>query len=261
MPWPSCSPSAMDAISGWCGEGARAACGLCSSPAICCASLGGRGSRSISAASMSSCSRLTPRAFSTIPRRSPRSAPWRDWRGCCRSAIRIPSFMPPRSTSCAPSRMPSVWPALFVRWELQLLGELGFGLDLSECAATGTDADLVYVSPRSGRAVSRDAGKPYCDRLLKLPAFLLDATAPADEGDILAGLRSDRPLPRARRARAAWPLHAAGARAAHSDPRSASQVGCRLTHLPWLPTSRSSRALTKSTDALSAGHGKEDSAA
>ena len=55
--------------------------------------------------------------------------------------------------------MPSVWPALFVRWELQLLGDLGFGLDLSECAATGTDADLVYVSPRSGRAVSRDAGQ------------------------------------------------------------------------------------------------------
>ena len=80
------------------------------------------------------------------------------------------------------------WPALLVRWELQLLGELGFGLELGECAATGTDADLVYVSPRSGRAVSRDAGKPYCDRLLKLPAFLLDRAAPASEADILAGL-------------------------------------------------------------------------
>jgi DNA repair protein RecO (recombination protein O) len=80
------------------------------------------------------------------------------------------------------------WPALLVRWELQLLGELGFGLDLSECAATGSDADLVYVSPRSGRAVSRDAGKPYCDRLLKLPTFLLDETAEAGEADILAGL-------------------------------------------------------------------------
>ena len=81
----------------------------------------------------------------------------------------------------------SVWPTLLVRWELQLLGELGFGLDLSECAATGVDADLVYVSPRSGRAVSRDAGQPYCNRLLKLPAFLLDDGAPAGEGDILAG--------------------------------------------------------------------------
>jgi DNA repair protein RecO (recombination protein O) len=81
----------------------------------------------------------------------------------------------------------SVWPTLLVRWELQLLGELGFGLDLSECAATGVDADLVYVSPRSGRAVSRDAGQPYCNRLLKLPAFLLDDAAPAGEGEILAG--------------------------------------------------------------------------
>jgi DNA repair protein RecO (recombination protein O) len=81
----------------------------------------------------------------------------------------------------------SVWPTLLVRWELQLLGELGFGLDLSECAATGVDADLVYVSPRSGRAISRDAGQPYCNRLLKLPVFLLDDAALAGEGDILAG--------------------------------------------------------------------------
>ncbi|MBC8013864.1 MAG: DNA repair protein RecO [Methyloceanibacter sp.] len=79
------------------------------------------------------------------------------------------------------------WPALLVRWELQLLQELGFGLDLSECAATGVDADLAYVSPRSGRAVSRDAGQPYCSRLLKLPAFLLDDAVPAGEGDIVAG--------------------------------------------------------------------------
>ena len=81
-----------------------------------------------------------------------------------------------------------VWPALLVRWELQLLQELGFGLDLSECAATGADADLAYVSPRSGRAVSRDAGQPYCSKLLKLPAFLLDGTALAGEDDVVAGL-------------------------------------------------------------------------
>jgi DNA repair protein RecO (recombination protein O) len=80
-----------------------------------------------------------------------------------------------------------VWPALLVRWELQLLQELGFGLDLSACAATGTDTDLIYVSPRSGQAVSRDAGKPYCSKLLKLPAFVLDETAPADAADIVAG--------------------------------------------------------------------------
>src|SRR6185295_7033580 len=67
-----------------------------------------------------------------------------------------------------------LWPARLVRWELQLLQELGFGLDLSECAATGADTELAYVSPRSGRAVSREAGRSYCSRLLKLPDFVLD---------------------------------------------------------------------------------------
>ena len=81
----------------------------------------------------------------------------------------------------------NVWPALLVRWEMMLLQDLGFGLDLSECAATGTDADLIYVSPRSGRAVSRDAGQPFCDRLLKLPRFLLEDDASPAPSDILAG--------------------------------------------------------------------------
>jgi DNA repair protein RecO (recombination protein O) len=58
------------------------------------------------------------------------------------------------------------------RFELQLLSELGFGLDLESCAATGTTAELVYVSPKSGRAVSRAAGLPWRDKLLRLPAFL-----------------------------------------------------------------------------------------
>jgi len=66
----------------------------------------------------------------------------------------------------------SVWPALMVRWELALLDELGFGLDLSSCAATGQSEGLAYVSPRSGRAVSQEAGAPYRDRLLRLPPFL-----------------------------------------------------------------------------------------
>lgn len=64
------------------------------------------------------------------------------------------------------------WPALLVRWEMALLDELGFGLDLSTCASTGATSDLVYVSPKSGRAVSREAGEPYIDKLLALPAFL-----------------------------------------------------------------------------------------
>jgi|SRR6185312_10367681 DNA repair protein RecO (recombination protein O) len=66
---------------------------------------------------------------------------------------------------------------LVVRFELQLLAELGFGLDLDECVATGTTQDLVYVSPKSGRAVSRDAGAPYAERMLSLPAFLRDLEA------------------------------------------------------------------------------------
>src|SRR5476649_436846 len=63
---------------------------------------------------------------------------------------------------------------LVVRFELQLLTELGFGLDLSEFASTGATDELVYVSPKSGRAVSRLAGTPYADRMLHLPAFLRD---------------------------------------------------------------------------------------
>jgi len=83
---------------------------------------------------------------------------------------------------------PQVWPALVVRWELALLEELGFGLDLASCAATGTTADLVYVSPKSGRAVSGEAGEPYKDRLQALPAFLRGrATGPVTEEDVRAG--------------------------------------------------------------------------
>jgi DNA repair protein RecO (recombination protein O) len=59
-----------------------------------------------------------------------------------------------------------------IQFELAMLGELGFGLDLSACAATGATTDLIYVSPRSGSAVSRGAGEPWRDRLLRLPPFL-----------------------------------------------------------------------------------------
>jgi DNA repair protein RecO (recombination protein O) len=61
------------------------------------------------------------------------------------------------------------------RFELNLLAELGFGLDLARCAVSGVTTDLVYVSPKSGRAVSRQAGAPWHDKLLALPAFLHDA--------------------------------------------------------------------------------------
>ena len=76
------------------------------------------------------------------------------------------------------------------RFELLVLTELGFGLDLDHCAATGTTADLVYVSPRSGRAVSREAGQPWHDRLLRLPAFLneeITTSSAASAGSLADG--------------------------------------------------------------------------
>jgi DNA repair protein RecO (recombination protein O) len=82
------------------------------------------------------------------------------------------------------------WSTLYVKWELGLLGELGFGLDLSECASTGDDQDLIYVSPKSGKAVSAQAGEPYKDRLLTLPPFFLQTNKSAyDMREIIAGLR------------------------------------------------------------------------
>ena len=80
------------------------------------------------------------------------------------------------------------WPAVFVRYEAGLLQELGFGLDFSKCAATGVTDDLIYVSPKTGRAVSRAAGEPYKDRMLILPPFLLSSQSRLEPGDVRAGL-------------------------------------------------------------------------
>ena len=79
---------------------------------------------------------------------------------------------------------------LLVRFEVALLAELGFGLDLTECAATGAKDRLVYVSPKSGRAVCEEAGEPYRERLFKLPAFLLDQANVGlpQESDVADGL-------------------------------------------------------------------------
>ena len=83
------------------------------------------------------------------------------------------------------------WWEAYVRLELAILAESGFGLDLSECAATGATENLVYVSPKSGRAVSAQAGEQYKDRLLTLPDFLqgIYKKNRADTPEILAGLR------------------------------------------------------------------------
>jgi DNA repair protein RecO (recombination protein O) len=76
-----------------------------------------------------------------------------------------------------------------VRWEAGLLDALGFGLDLSRCAATGATNDLLYVSPRTGRAVSAEAGADYAARLFPLPQFLLDPGNAADRTATRDGLR------------------------------------------------------------------------
>jgi len=94
----------------------------------------------------------------------------------------------------------SDWGAALVRLELGLLGELGYGLDLGRCAATGGTEDLVYVSPRSARAVSAGAGEPYRDKLLALPPFLLGRQASSPDtrqirqGLTLTGFFLDRHL-------------------------------------------------------------------
>lgn len=79
---------------------------------------------------------------------------------------------------------------LFVRFELAILNDLGYGLDLAECAATGVRDDLLYVSPKSGRAVCGTAGAPYADRLLALPSFLKEGSRiAADAAGMAAAFR------------------------------------------------------------------------
>ena len=105
----------------------------------------------------------------------------------------------------------SDWPLDYLHWEMLLLDDLGFGLDLSECAVTGTQGDLAYVSPKSGRAVSKSGAGEWADRLLPLtPCLISDASVGVTE--LIEGLRTtghflenhlapelgNRPLPEAR---------------------------------------------------------------
>ncbi len=106
---------------------------------------------------------------------------------------------------------PDAWPLAYLHWELALLEEMGFGLDFSACAVTGTANDLTYVSPKTGRAVSRAGAGDWSDRLLPLPPSLLTPTH-ATRAEITQGLRTtghfltkwlapslgDKPLPAAR---------------------------------------------------------------
>jgi len=82
---------------------------------------------------------------------------------------------------------PALAAPMVARFELLLLSELGFGLDLERCAATGASGDLAYVSPKSGRAVSRDAGEPWADKMLRLPAFLRQRDAIPSSHDLADG--------------------------------------------------------------------------
>lgn len=82
------------------------------------------------------------------------------------------------------------WGAAYVIWEVALLRVLGFALDLEKCAATGMSDHLIYVSPKTGRAVSKEAGEPYKDKLLPLPQFLIPGQGgDFDDQDIADGLR------------------------------------------------------------------------
>lgn len=106
---------------------------------------------------------------------------------------------------------PEIWPLAYLRWELALLEDLGFGLDLSRCAVTGAETNLIYVSPRSGCAVSKDGAGVWADRLLPLPPVMLrQGEAPDSEiaealgttgfflSEHLAAGLGNRPLPEAR---------------------------------------------------------------
>jgi DNA repair protein RecO (recombination protein O) len=82
-----------------------------------------------------------------------------------------------------------VWPLAYLQWEVALLDEMGFGMDLSACAVSGLNDDLFYVSPRTGRAVSRLAAGEWADRLLPLPHVLL-GKGDADLNEIVLALRT-----------------------------------------------------------------------
>jgi len=92
--------------------------------------------------------------------------------------------------ACLGAAGSAAFPVRIIRFELRFLEELGFGLDLTKCVATGQRDGLAYVSPKSGQAVTWAAGEPYHERLLRLPGFLLDEkeTAPPAERDIIDGL-------------------------------------------------------------------------
>ncbi len=83
----------------------------------------------------------------------------------------------------------AIWPAVLVKWEMGMLEELGFGLDLSKCAASGETTDLTHVSPRTGRAVCAREAEPWKDKLLALPAFVAGTSGAPTRAEIVQGLK------------------------------------------------------------------------
>src|SRR5882672_2949722 len=148
----------MAGIWGWCAAAPVRGCGRFCSRATACARSGGRGSTSISVPSRSrarGCARPRCSRCRLLPERDPHEGIYDmldrtldDFDDAGDAAVHV------------------------VKFELAMLAELGFGLDLANCAATGETTDLIYVSPKSGGAVSRAAGEPWRDKLLRLPPFL-----------------------------------------------------------------------------------------
>ncbi|MGE5476954.1 MAG: DNA repair protein RecO [Bacteroidales bacterium] len=112
---------------------------------------------------------------------------------CALAAVALPERQPHPAAHAALAALlealsTEAWPSVYVHWELALLRDLGYGLDLTCCAATGINDALAFVSPKSGRAVSLSAGEPYRDKLLTLPRFLVEG-GEGDREQIFAGLR------------------------------------------------------------------------
>ena len=106
----------------------------------------------------------------------------------------LPEREPNRETYASLSALMEIlragdnWISSYVKWELGLLNQLGYGLDLTKCAATGSTEELIFISPRTGCAVSAGAGAPYREKLFALPLFFRSDVATASAEDIQTGL-------------------------------------------------------------------------
>ena len=133
------------------------------------------------------------------------------WPSACPNAKRISPLYQRTESLLDLLGEPGLWPLAYLRWEMALLEDMGFGLDLTACAVTGANDQLIYVSPRTARAVSASGAGEWADRLLPLPAVML-GQGDATDAEIctalgttgyflqnrLATTLGERPLPNAR---------------------------------------------------------------